>query len=581
MRLPGATAGRRRRFRPRLRDDAWPCEPKRNTQPFRHTSAALQMLLRCAIDAGSIPASEAVARLSLPMNDELQEEEELRARAQARVGALLANKYRLDSVLGLGGMATVYAATHRNGKEVAIKLLHPELAKSTDVWRRFLREGYVANRVKHPGAVSVLDDDVTQEGLAFLVMERLEGLTVDALWESRVQVSPACVVAICVQLLEVVAAAHAKGIVHRDLKPANLFLTHAGDVKVLDFGIARLQDGTNRMTTHNGGIMGTPSFMPPEQALGKSKEVDALTDVWAVGAIAFSLLVGEVVHPAENSQQALVYAATRRARSLVQLVPGLPDGIAAIFDRALAFEKAERWTCATAMRDALMSAAEIAYGALPSADVIRRAMGGCYASRLGKDPTADLSPHERSSASPLDERESSEAHAAYVRTPVVRVRRIAMTTSEPVAADPQSVRRERRMAPLWMIASAGVGASALLALLFVRSPAAAAVTASAPAAVLAQSEAPTHPQVVPSEPPIGQDPPLPVAPPKVDAPEAAPVSHAPVRAQPRASAVATPTPVRPAPTVAPLSSTSTREGCARPYVLDAKTGMKKWKLECL
>jgi eukaryotic-like serine/threonine-protein kinase len=112
-----------------------------------------------------------------------EQEEALRARAKARIGSTLRDKYRLDRVLGIGGMATVFAATHRNQAELAVKVLHPELCLRDDLKKRFLREGYVANSVKHPGAVLVVDDDVAEDGSAFLVMELLRGATVEEIWE--------------------------------------------------------------------------------------------------------------------------------------------------------------------------------------------------------------------------------------------------------------------------------------------------------------------------------------------------------------------------------------------------------------
>src|SRR3954469_3202042 len=113
----------------------------------------------------------------MPLRDDLQE------RAEARIGTVIRGKWRLDDVLGIGGMATVYAATHRNQKRVAIKMLHPEVSLDKQVTMRFTREGYVANTVGHPGAVIGLDDDVPDDGSTFLVMERLEGETLDARWE--------------------------------------------------------------------------------------------------------------------------------------------------------------------------------------------------------------------------------------------------------------------------------------------------------------------------------------------------------------------------------------------------------------
>src|SRR5580698_5128118 len=153
-------------------------------------------------------------------------------RARGRIGVLLQDKWRLESLLGVGGMAAVYAATHRNGKRVAVKMLHEEFSHDEEVRTRFLQEGYAANIIQHEGAVSVLDDDVAPDGSAFLVMELLEGETVEQRWERLGQRLPVReVLVIGVQLLDVLAIAHEKSIVHRDIKPDNLFLTRAGVLK--------------------------------------------------------------------------------------------------------------------------------------------------------------------------------------------------------------------------------------------------------------------------------------------------------------------------------------------------------------
>jgi serine/threonine-protein kinase len=285
--------------------------------------------------------------------------------ARERVGRVLLGKYRLERVLGVGGMATVYLATHRNNKQFALKMLHPEISMRENIRARFLREGYVANSVKHPGAVAVTDDDIAEDGAAFLVMELLEGAPVDEVWARCGKKMPLPVVlAIADALLDVLAAAHARGIVHRDLKPPNLFLTHDGALKVLDFGIARLlDDAGSSNATATGTMMGTPAFMAPEQALAKASEVDGQTDLWAVGATMFTLLTGEFVHTGDNAPQLLVNAATKPARSLASLAPDVPGPVAAVIDRALAFDKGERWASATAMRDALRAACIEATGA--------------------------------------------------------------------------------------------------------------------------------------------------------------------------------------------------------------------------
>src|SRR5579872_2172406 len=286
----------------------------------------------------------------------ISQESELYAQAQARVGSVILGKYRIDRVLGMGGMAVVYAATHRNRTRFAVKMLHAELSVQADIRGRFLREGYVANSVEHKGAVKVLDDDVADDGAAFLVMELLDGESVERVCERSGQRLPvAAALAVAYQALDVLAAAHAHSVVHRDIKPANLFLTREGQVKVLDFGIARLRESTSTGSTQ-GGILGTPSFMAPEQALGRSQEVDGRTDVWAVGATLFSLLAGAPVHVGESAQEVLVLAATRPARSLATVVPDVPPRVVALVDRATAFERDRRWSGAAEMRDAAAAA---------------------------------------------------------------------------------------------------------------------------------------------------------------------------------------------------------------------------------
>jgi serine/threonine-protein kinase len=284
-------------------------------------------------------------------------DQDAKAHAASRLGTVLRGKYRLDRVLGVGGMAVVYAATHRNKKRVAIKMLHPELSVREGIRTRFLREGYVANSVDHPGAVAVLDDDVAEDGSAFIVMELLEGAPVDEVWarhDKRLPVDLA--VSIGDALLDVLVAAHAKGIVHRDLKPANLFLTHDGRLEVLDFGIARLHDDTSAEATATGAMLGTPAFMAPEQALGESSRVDAQTDLWAVGATLFALLSGRFVHEGLNASQLLVAAATRSPASLASVAPELPAPVVAVVDRALLVDKSRRWPSAAQMREALRAA---------------------------------------------------------------------------------------------------------------------------------------------------------------------------------------------------------------------------------
>lgn len=286
---------------------------------------------------------------------------EAQSAARARLGRVLRDKWRLDALLGVGGTACVYAATHRNGSRVAIKMLHRHLTALPSFRERFQREGYVANRVDHPGAVRIHDDDVDDDGCVFLVMDLLEGESIDARWKRSGKRLPlAEVLWVADRVLDVLAAAHARGIVHRDVKPQNLFLTTNGGLKILDFGIARLLgsavDEAAAQMTQTGAMLGTPGFMAPEQARGRSNLVDAQTDVWALGATMFSLLTGEQLHRAETMNERLLAAMTMPAPAIRDVSPSVPEAVARVIDRALAFEKADRWPDAVSMQQAVRAA---------------------------------------------------------------------------------------------------------------------------------------------------------------------------------------------------------------------------------
>jgi len=274
--------------------------------------------------------------------------------ARERVGTILKKKWHLDQLLGVGGMAAVYAATHRNKKRVAIKMLHAELSQDEAIRKRFLREGYIANSVAQRGAVAVDYDDVTEDGLAFLVMELLDGETIEHRWRRKDRsLSPLEALSLVDQLLETLAAAHGQGIVHRDLKPENMFLTRDGTVKVLDFGIARVRELSTPQTTLAGSAIGTPAFMAPEQARGRWQDVDGRTDLWAVGATIYTLITGKFVHAGENAQETLALAATRPARSIAERRPDLHPSLVAFIDKALSYDMAGRFPDATTMQHAL------------------------------------------------------------------------------------------------------------------------------------------------------------------------------------------------------------------------------------
>jgi serine/threonine-protein kinase len=374
-------------------------------------------------------------------------DDELIRRSQAKVGLVLRQKWTIDRLIGVGGMAAVYAATHRNKKRAAIKLLHPELSLSTDIRARFLREGYVANSVGHPGAVRVDDDDVSEDGSAFLVMELLEGESIEARRVRKGGRLPLKeVFSIADQLLDVLSAAHANGVVHRDLKPDNLFLNHNGQLKVLDFGIARVREVQGMSAgTRTGSLLGTPAFMAPEQARGRWEQVDAHTDLWAVGATMFTLLSGRYVHEAETLNEALALAITQPPRKVASVFPEVPAAVAEVIDRSLAYEIKDRYEDAQSMQRALRAAHSLPIqageaartAALSLPDIPPATLEPLSGAQSEPKPTATAEPETRASEAKSDakaEPEAREEPAIPTSQPQVPAPSPTLTTAPAVTA---------------------------------------------------------------------------------------------------------------------------------------------------
>jgi len=306
-----------------------------------------------------VAQAHAVAlRYTVPMTDGSD------PRAQQRLGSVLNEKWTLEHLIGAGGMGAVYAARHRNGARAAVKILHPELARMPDVRERFLREGYAANRVEHRGVVQVLDDDVVKsgpdEGSAYLVMELLEGESLQERASRAPKLTERELLSIMDAVLDVLAAAHEHGVIHRDLKPENIFLATDPEregvrVKVLDFGLARIAEASG--VTNAGMAVGTPSFMSPEQAAGRSDEIDGRTDVFALGATIFRIVTGRRIHDADNMVQLVILMATSPAPPIKSVAPHVSDAFAKVVDRALTFERKDR-PDANAMRALVRDALE-------------------------------------------------------------------------------------------------------------------------------------------------------------------------------------------------------------------------------
>jgi hypothetical protein len=269
-----------------------------------------------------------------------------------RLGSTLRGKWTLERLLGTGGMAAVYVGAHKIGRRDAIKLLHPEVAAIRDLRERFEQEAHAVNRFRHAGAVEVRDIDVADDGAPFLVMELLEGESLLERVRGRGVTTPELLRWVD-ELLDVLAAAHASGIVHRDIKPDNLFLARdpaapSGErLKVLDFGIARLREGA-RSRTALGARLGTVAYMPPEQVRGGA--VDHRVDLFATGATMFRLLARRRIHEASTEGELLGLMATTPAPPLRSVAPEIPERIALVVDRALAFDARDRYPDATSMQ---------------------------------------------------------------------------------------------------------------------------------------------------------------------------------------------------------------------------------------
>ncbi|WP_438037792.1 serine/threonine protein kinase [Sorangium sp. So ce128] len=278
------------------------------------------------------------------MNDDPQ-----LAHCTARIGTVLRGKWRIDSLIGVGGMAAVYEATHRIGRRCAIKILHPEIAVSKELRARFEQEALAVNQLGHPAAVNVLDIDTSEDGSPFLVMELLDGESLGKRARGSGGIEERELLRIVSTVLEVLDVAHGLGIVHRDIKPDNLFLTSSGGVKVLDFGIARMKQGGSNVHTRTGAVLGTTPYMSPEQITGG--QIDGRADVFAVGATMFRILTKRHVHEGSTESELLIKMATQPAPALHTVALSVSPEVCAIVDRALAFDPSRRYPTARAMRE--------------------------------------------------------------------------------------------------------------------------------------------------------------------------------------------------------------------------------------
>jgi serine/threonine-protein kinase len=264
-----------------------------------------------------------------------------------RLGTVLEGAYRITRLIGEGGMGAVYEAIQlRLNKRVAIKLMARQLTANQDALTRFRREAEITSRLGHPNLVNVIDFGASEAGEPYLVMEYLEGEDLDHRLGRRGSLPIDLAVHITKQTASALAAAHAQGVVHRDLKPANIFLLNVpGElefVKVLDFGISKVKAAGVKLTKV-AVALGTPNYMSPEQAAGKTDEIDHPVDQWALSCIAWEMLSGHTPFVADDVTALFYQVMNLQPQSLLLRVPGLAPEAEVVLLRALSKSPKDRF----------------------------------------------------------------------------------------------------------------------------------------------------------------------------------------------------------------------------------------------
>jgi serine/threonine-protein kinase len=270
------------------------------------------------------------------------------------VGSTVLGKYHIDRLIGRGGMGAVFQATNASiGKRVALKFLGAETSRDADAAVRFQREAEAASLAESPHIVQIFDSGRSERGLPFLVMELLTGEDLRARLRREGRLDVEAALRIATQVLKALRQAHAAGIVHRDLKPDNVFLCRRDDepafVKIVDFGISKLQQGPGVDTlTHKGAVLGTAFYMSPEQAQSFA-DIDGRTDLFSLGAIIYEMLTGEPPHSAPTYEAVLIAICTRDAPDVRGKAPEVPEKLARVIARALQRDRSERYSNADDM----------------------------------------------------------------------------------------------------------------------------------------------------------------------------------------------------------------------------------------
>ncbi|HEY0430570.1 MAG TPA: serine/threonine-protein kinase, partial [Pyrinomonadaceae bacterium] len=279
------------------------------------------------------------------------------------VGTVLDGQYSIESLLGKGGMGAVYLARHiLLGDRVAIKILPPEVRNNAEWLRRFRREGQAARRFRHANAVTVYDLRTASDGTIYMVMEYVEGHTLDAELKSRGRFTAAEALEVLEPIMSVLNTAHAMGVVHRDLKPENIMIGKAttggseSQIKLLDLGIAKLREiagvesaGTTELTMA-GQVLGTPYYMSPEQwgeiSRDGNPEVDGRTDIYSLGLVAYQMISGQRAYSAATLHELRRDHISVTPPPLSEKIPDVPRAFSDAIARAISKDRNDRQTTA-------------------------------------------------------------------------------------------------------------------------------------------------------------------------------------------------------------------------------------------
>src|SRR5678816_1941072 len=319
--------------------------------------------------------------------------EVLEADPVAIVDTVLDGQYQMEALLGKGGMGAVYRARHiLLGDRVAIKVLPPEVRTNAEWLRRFRREGQAARRFRHPNAVTVYDLRTAADGTIYMVMEYVEGHTLDHELKTRGQFTAREAFEILTPIMSVLETAHAMGVVHRDLKPENIMVGQPAEggepvVKLLDLGIAKMREiagdnGGNTALTMAGQVLGTPYYMSPEQwgeiPRDGSSEIDGRADLYSLGLVFYELILGRRCFARNTLHEMRREHVQTRPRPLVEVIPDVPRGFSDAIERATAKDRGDRQpsagTLASELRAGLSTPSGQAVGA-PSPELTDTVIG--------------------------------------------------------------------------------------------------------------------------------------------------------------------------------------------------------------